>query len=72
MLRYLLDTNIVIYVIKRRPLALLDLFNQHHGRMAVSAITVAELVHGAEKSALPARNLAVIDTRKGRTADRRY
>ncbi|MCX8086577.1 MAG: type II toxin-antitoxin system VapC family toxin [Rhodocyclaceae bacterium] len=61
MLRYLLDTNIVIYVIKRRPLALLDLFNRHHGRMAVSAITVAELVHGTEKSAFPARNLAVIE-----------
>lgn len=61
MLKYLLDTNIVIYVVKRRPLAVLDIFNRHHGRMAVSAITVAELIHGAEKSEFPARNLAVVE-----------
>jgi tRNA(fMet)-specific endonuclease VapC len=61
MLKYLLDTNIVIYIVKRRPLAVLDIFNRHHGRMAVSAITVAELIHGAEKSEFPARNLAVVE-----------
>jgi tRNA(fMet)-specific endonuclease VapC len=61
MLKYLLDTNIVIYVIKRRPLAVLDVFNRQQGRMAISTITVAELVHGAEKSQFPARNLAVVD-----------
>lgn len=61
MLRYLLDTNIVIYVIKRRPLAALEIFNRQQGRMAVSAITVAELVHGAEKSQFPTRNLAVVE-----------
>lgn len=61
MLKYLLDTNIVIYVIKRRPLAALEIFNRQQGRMAVSAITVAELVHGAEKSQFPARNLAVVE-----------
>lgn len=61
MFKYLLDTNIVIYVIKRRPLAALKIFNQQQGRMAVSAITVAELVHGAEKSQFPARNLAVVE-----------
>lgn len=61
MLKYLLDTNIVIYVIKRRPLAVLDVFNRQQGRMAVSAITVAELIHGAEKSQFPARNLAVVE-----------
>lgn len=61
MLKYLLDTNIVIYVIKRRPLAVLEVFNREQGRMAVSAITVAELIHGAEKSQFPARNLAVVE-----------
>ena len=61
MLKYLLDTNIVIYVIKRRPLAVLSVFNRHHGRMAISAITLAELMHGAEKSSDPARNLAVVE-----------
>ena len=61
MLRFLLDTNIVIYVIKRRPLQALEIFNRHAGRMAISAITLAELQHGAEKSSNPAANLAVVE-----------
>ena len=61
MLKYLLDTNIVIYVIKRRPIEALVKFNQQQGRMAISAITLAELIHGAEKSQFPERNLAVVD-----------
>jgi tRNA(fMet)-specific endonuclease VapC len=61
MLKYLLDTNIVIYVIKQRPLPVLEVFNQHHGRMAISSITLAELVHGAEKSSDISRNIAVVE-----------
>lgn len=61
MLKYLLDTNIVIYVIKRRPPEVREVFNRQHGRMAISAITLAELVHGAEKSQFPARNLDVVE-----------
>lgn len=61
MLKYLFDTNIAIYVIKRRPPEARDIFNRHHGRMAISAITLAELIHGAEKSSDPARNLNVVE-----------
>jgi tRNA(fMet)-specific endonuclease VapC len=61
MLRYLLDTNIAIYVIKRRPVEVLGVFNQNAGRMALSAITLSELYHGAEKSAKVAQNLAVVE-----------
>ncbi|OAI13146.1 MULTISPECIES: type II toxin-antitoxin system tRNA(fMet)-specific endonuclease VapC [Methylomonas] len=61
MLKYLLDTNIVIYVIKRRPIEVLATFNRHHGRMAISAVTLAELIHGAEKSQFPERNLATVE-----------
>lgn len=61
MIRYLLDTNIVIYVIKRRPVEALETFNRHQGHMGISAITVAELIHGAEKSQFPARNLGVVE-----------
>ena len=61
MLRYLLDTNIVIYVLKRRPPQALHLFNQHAGRMAMSVVTLAELLHGAEKSNDPSANLAVVE-----------
>ncbi len=56
MLKYMLDTNIVIYVIKRRPEKLLDTFNTHAGHMCISSITLAELIHGVEKSSLPERN----------------
>lgn len=61
MLRYLLDTNIVIYVMKRRPVEVLDTFNKQANRMAISAITLAELMHGSEKSSRPAENLAAIE-----------
>jgi len=61
MLKFLLDTNIVIYVIKRRPVEVLGLFNENAGRMGISAITLSELLHGAEKSTRVAHNLAVVE-----------
>ncbi len=61
MLAYLLDTNIVIYVLKKRPMEVLGLFNQNATRMAISTITLAELYHGAEKSSKIPENLAVIE-----------
>jgi tRNA(fMet)-specific endonuclease VapC len=61
MLRYLLDTNICIDVIKRRPEELLEPFNRHAGQMAISAITFSELLHGVEKSAAQSRNLAAVE-----------
>lgn len=61
MLKYLLDTNIAIYVIKRRPAAMLDVFNRHAGRMAISSVTLAELLHGAEKSQCREHSLAVVE-----------
>lgn len=61
MLKYLLDTNIVIYVMKRRPLEVLTLFNQHANQMAISAITLSELFHGAEKSQKVNANLLAIE-----------
>ena len=61
MLRYLLDTNIVIYVLKRRPVEVLSTFNANASRMAMSSITLAELLHGAEKSSRVSENLAAIE-----------
>lgn len=60
-LRYLLDTNIVIYVLKQRPLEVLSVFNANSNRMAISSITLAELLHGAEKSLRVSDNLAAIE-----------
>ncbi len=61
MLRYLLDTNIVIYVIKQRPAQVLSTFNEHASHMAISAITLSELIYGAEKSSRMADNLRVVE-----------
>ena len=61
MLRYLLDTNTVIHVLKRRPVELLATFNDNASRMAISSITLAELLHGAEKSSRVSENLAVVE-----------
>ena len=61
MLRYLLDTSIVIYVLKRRPIEVLSVFNANASRMAISSITLAEIMHGAEKSSRVTENLAVIE-----------
>jgi tRNA(fMet)-specific endonuclease VapC len=61
MLRYLLDTNICIYVIKRRPESLLDRFNENASHLAISAITLAELLHGTENSSQPQRTLSVVE-----------
>ena len=50
MLRYLLDTHISIDVIKRRPEFVLVRFNENATHLAISSITLAELLHSAEKS----------------------
>ncbi len=52
----MLDTNIAIYVIKRRPEYVREIFNRHAERLSISSITLAELMHGVEKSAYPDRN----------------
>lgn len=61
MLKYMLDTNIAIYLIKRRPLEVLDTFNRCAGQMCISSITFAELMHGVEKSAKPEHNLRQVE-----------
>ena len=57
----MLDTNIVIYVIKRRPIEVLDVFNTHAGQICISSITLAELLHGVEKSSMVSHNLRKVE-----------
>ncbi|MDH0731400.1 tRNA(fMet)-specific endonuclease VapC [Pseudomonas sichuanensis] len=61
MLRYMLDTNICIFTIKNKPQVVREAFNRHYGQLAISTVTLMELVYGAEKSAAPQRNLAVVE-----------
>lgn len=57
MTSYMLDTNICIEVIRGRGAAVLDRLRALDvGDALLSVITVAELEHGAAKSAFPDRN----------------
>lgn len=61
MLKYMLDTNIVIYTIKNRPDQVRRLFNQRGEQICISAVTLGELIFGAEHSQQVERNLADIE-----------
>ena len=61
MLKYLLDTNIVIYTMKNRPEQVKRRFQKHAGEMCISAVTLGELVFGAEHSQQVERNLTDIE-----------
>ena len=57
----MLDTNIVVYTMKNRPSRVRNAFKRHSGQMAVSTVTLGELIYGAEKSTSPERNLSDIE-----------
>jgi len=61
MIKYMLDTNIVIYTIKNRPEQVRQIFQQHDGQMCISSVTLGELIYGAERSQQIERNLADIE-----------
>ena len=61
MINYLLDTNICIFTIKCKPPEIREQFRRYHGQMAISAVTLMELIYGAEESQAPERNLAEIE-----------
>jgi len=62
MIKYMLDTNIVIYTIRNRPGQVREAFKKHDQQMCISSVTYGELVYGAERSAQPERNLADIES----------
>ncbi|MCB8875297.1 tRNA(fMet)-specific endonuclease VapC [Acidisoma silvae] len=56
MLRYLLDTNLCIRVMRDRPTGLRARFNAEAEGLCISTIVLTELLHGAGKSARPIEN----------------
>lgn len=66
MLKYMLDTNIIIYTIKNRPTVVKQLFKQHEDQICISTVTLGELVFGAEHSQQVERNLADIEAMTAR------
>ncbi len=56
-MKFMLDTNICIYIIKRHPGSVLGRVESHPlGDIGISVITLAELEYGVSKSSNPARN----------------
>ena len=50
-MRYLLDTNICVHLIRRHPPALLNRFREFdYGDLVISVVTLAELRHGVERN----------------------
>jgi tRNA(fMet)-specific endonuclease VapC len=61
MLKYMIDTNIVIYTLKNRPAKVRAAFKKHSGEMCLSSVSMGELIYGAEKSARVEHNLSIIE-----------
>jgi tRNA(fMet)-specific endonuclease VapC len=51
MLRYMLDSNLCIRVLRDRPAAVRERFNREADGLCISSVVLMELLHGAEKSA---------------------
>ena len=51
LIKYIVDTNICIYIINKRPIGIIQKFKQLDvGEIGVSTITVSELQYGVSKS----------------------
>ena len=60
-MRYMLDTNICVYIIKKKFESVMKHLEIKHEGLVISAIVLAELEHGVAASAYPERNaLALI------------
>ncbi len=68
MLRYMLDSDCCIRVIRERPATARQRFREEFGRVAISTIVLTELLVGAAKSMRPEHNRDGIDQFVGRLA----
>lgn len=64
----MLDTNICIFVMKGLGQALASRFDAQADRLCISAVTLAELMHGVEKSAAQDRNRRALESFVARLA----
>src|SRR5947209_5674467 len=61
MLKFLLDTNLCIRVLRDRPRALRGRFNAEASSLSISSVVLYELLFGAEKSARPVENRNAVE-----------
>lgn len=66
MLRYLLDTNFCIRVLRDRPKGLRERFNDNAEALCISDVVLYELLYGAEKSQNPAKIRREVEHFSGR------
>ncbi len=56
-MKFMLDTNICIYIIKRKPPDVIERFKQTEiSQIGISSITLSELLYGVSKSSKPKQN----------------
>lgn len=61
-MKYLLDTNICVFVIRQKSHEVLQHLRRHPaGDVGISTITLAELRYGADKSRDPTKNHAALE-----------
>lgn len=61
-MKFILDTNICIYIIKKKPISVFEKFKQLSlGDVGISSITHAELSYGVAKSSQAEKNKAALD-----------
>jgi tRNA(fMet)-specific endonuclease VapC len=60
-LRYMLDTNLCVRVLRDRPASARRRFNDNSEGLAISAVVLMELLHGAAKSARRSENRRAVE-----------
>jgi tRNA(fMet)-specific endonuclease VapC len=61
-MKFLLDTDICIYIIKKKPVEVLQKFREYPvGDIGLSSITLAELKYGVQKSKQSSRNARALE-----------
>ena len=61
-MKYLLDTNICVFVIRQKSRSISEKFAQFQpDELVISAVTLAELRYGADKSSNPNKNHAALN-----------
>ena len=68
MLRYMLDTDLCIDVLRDRPAELGTHFDAESDGLCISTVTLTELLHGAAKSARPIENRHEVENFSARLA----
>jgi tRNA(fMet)-specific endonuclease VapC len=68
MLRYMLDTNLCIRVLRERPPELRMRFNEEADSLCISTVVLMELLYGAERSARPAHHRQQVERFAARLA----